>query len=345
VSEPTVTVESGGLDTGPTSHPDATIAVSGRLWRLLSAYSLVGLLLIVVVFFSLYGPTSSTYPTGANFRAIVGTQSVLAVVALAALVPLVCNEFDLSVGATAGVSSIFCASALSAGDSIIVAIAIGIAIGFVIGAVNAFVITRFGVNAVVTTLGMSTVLAGVAQAKTGGLSVVGHIPSSVTAFGSGNTLGIPTIAYAMIAIAILVAYLLGHTPFGRSIYAVGSNPTAAGLVGLRPARVLGWTFIVSGTLSGVAGVLQVARASGADPHIGESFTLPALAAAFLSPAAIRPGLFNTGGVLVAIFFLAALNGGLNLAGAANYISDFVNGIALILGVGLTVYLRRRSPDA
>jgi len=100
--------------------------------------------------------------------------------------------------------------------------------------------------------------------------------------------------------------------------------------------------VASGTLAGAAGVLQVARAAGADPRVGETFTLPALAAAFLSAAAIRAGQYNVGGVLVAIFFLAAINSGLNLAGAEPYISSFVNGGALIIGVSLAVYLGRHS---
>ena len=89
----------------------------------------------------------------------------------------------------------------------------------------------------------------------------------------------------------------------------------------------------------------MARAGGADPRVGESFTLPALAAAFLSAAAIKPGHYNVGGVLVAIFFLAALNSGLNLAGAANYVSNYVNGAALIVGVGLAGFMGRRRKSA
>lgn len=322
--------------------PATTRPVTGRLWRGLESYALLGLLVVVVLFFSFYGPTADVYPTWGNFRAVVGNQSVLAIVALAALVPLVCNEFDLSVGAIAGISSVYCATALSHGQPIVVAMGIGILLGVAVGSINAVIITRFGVNAVVTTFGMATLLAGVNQAKTGGLAVVSGIPASVSAFGSESTLGLPRVAFVMLAVALLVAYLLGHTPFGRYTYAVGSNPLAARLVGLRPDRTLGWTFVVSGTLAGVAGVVQVARAGGADPHVGEGFTLPALAAAFLSAAAIRPGRFNVGGLLVAIFFLAALNGGLNLAGVANYVSNFVNGGALIVGVGITVFLGRRS---
>jgi ribose transport system permease protein len=318
---------------------------SSRLLDYAEAYALVGLLVLVAIFFSFYGPTADTFPTTANARAILGNQSVLAIVALAALIPLVGNEFDLSVGAVAGVSSVFTASAMSSGTPVAVAIMVGIGIGLGVGIANALIITRLGVNAVIATLGTSTILVGVNQAKTGGLAVVSNIPTSVTSFGSGNTFGIPRTAYALAVLAVAVYYLLIHTPFGRYAYALGSNPEAAHLVGLRTKRTLGLTFVAAGALAGAAGVLQVARAGGADPRVGESFTLPALAAAFLSAAAIKPGKYNVGGVLVAIFFLAVLNSGLNLAGAANYISNYVNGAALILGVGLAAFLGRRRKAA
>jgi ribose transport system permease protein len=316
-----------------------------RVLEYAEAYALVGLLVVVVIFFSIYGPTADTFPTTANAQAIIGNQSVLAIVALAALIPLVCNEFDLSVGAVAGVSSVFTASAMSAGTPVGVVIVMGIGIGIGVGIVNALIITRLGVNAVIATLGTATILAGVNQAKTGGLAVVSNIPTSVTSFGSGNTFGIPRTAFALALVAIAVYYLLVHTPFGRYAYALGSNPEAARLVGLRTSRTLGFTFVAAGALAGAAGVLQVARAGGSDPRVGESFTLPALAAAFLSAAAIKPGKYNVGGVLVAIFFLAVLNSGLNLAGAANYLSNYVNGAALILGVALAAFLGRRRKGA
>jgi ribose transport system permease protein len=144
----------------------------------------------------------------------------------------------------------------------------------------------------------------------------------------------------MTAIAIATYYMLEHTPLGRYLYSFGSNATAARLVGIRTRFLLYLSFAMAGLLAGLAGVLQTARAGGASPDVGDSFTLPALAAAFLSAAAIKPGKYNVGGTLVAIFFLAALNSGLNLAGAQSYVADIVNGIALIIGVAMAAILRR-----
>jgi ribose transport system permease protein len=299
------------------------------------------LLVMTAVFFSLYSETSDTFATWGNFQAVVSNQAVIAIVALGALIPLLCNEWDLSVGATAGLSSVFVASSLGSGISLSVAVLIGIALGAVIGLVNGLIITRAGVSAVITTLGMATIVDGIVNQKTGGLASNTNIPESLINFGSGNWLGVPCVAYALLAVVLGVVYVVSHTPVGRYLYALGSNPTGARLVGLRTKLLLGSTFVAAGTLSGIAGVLQVARAGGAAPEVGDNFTLPALAAAFLSAAAIRPGRYNVPGTLVAIFFLATLNSGLNLAGAPLYISNYVNGGALIIGVALAAYLGRK----
>jgi ribose transport system permease protein len=321
----------------PASRPD--------LLRFAEAYAMVGLTVAVALFFTFYGPTSSTFFTTANLQVLVGNQSVIAIVTLAALVPLVCEEFDLSVGVVAGLSAVFVADTLSKGTPIPVAVVIGIALGGAVGVVNALLITRARVNAVVTTLGMSTIVGGILTWKTGGTAIVANIPQSLTDFGSGNTFGIPRTTYVLAAVAAAVYYMLVHTPLGRYLYALGSNPQAARLVGLRGNLLLGSTFVLSGLLAGSAGALQVARSGGADPRVGDNFTLPALAAAFLSAASIRPGRYNVGGALVAIFFLAVINNGLNLAGAADYIGSFVNGAALIIGVGLAAHLGHRRAGA
>ncbi len=310
--------------------------------RLVEKYAFVGLLIAAAIFFSFFTPTAETFPSQANIRTLITGNIVVAIVALAALIPLVCEEFDLSVGAIAGLSSIFVADYLSGGGSIGVACVIGIGLGLVIGGLNAFLITVVGVNSVITTLGTSIIIAGIISQKTGGRAISGGIPRELIQFGTGTVYGLPTLAIALILAGMATWYLLEHTPFGRQLYAYGSNRSAAVLVGIRTKFVLSTSFVLAGMLAGAAGILQVARAGGADPRVGDSFTLPALAAAFLSAAVLQPGRYNVAGTIVAIYFLATLNSGLNLAGAPPYINYYVNGAALIVGVALAVAFSRRK---
>ena len=142
------------------------------------------------MFFSLWGRTSETFPTEANFQSIIGNQSVIGIVALAALVPLVCNQFDLSIGAVLGLSSILSASVLESGGPIPVAIVVGIGVGGLVGVVNGLLITRAGVTSVIATLGTAVIIHGIVTWKTEGVSIV-DIPASMTEFGSANWVGIP----------------------------------------------------------------------------------------------------------------------------------------------------------
>lgn len=312
-----------------------------RVIEFAEAYALVGLMIAMSLFFTFWGKTSDIFPTASNLKVMAAQQAVIAVVALAALVPLVAGEWELSVGANAGLTSVYVASALSSGWAVPSAILLGIAIGLAVGVFNALVVTTLRVEAVIPTLGTATILFGIVTAKTGGLAIVDDIPTSVTDFGSGSWVGIPKTVVAMLVIAFGVYYLLGHTPLGRYLYALGSNRAAAALTGINERKVLFASFVIAGILAGFAGFLQVARAGGGNPGVGEGFTLPALAAAFLSAASIKPGRYNVWGTLVAIFFLAVLNNGLNLAGAPNYVSNYVNGAALIIGIGLSAVLGRR----
>jgi ribose transport system permease protein len=340
------TAERTALPVGQRTTPDSRGRRGRlRLMRWVEAYALLILLVAIAIFFSVWSKTSDTFFTTANLQTVIGNQSVVAIIALGALIPLVCQEWDLSVGAVAGLAAVVAASAMSSGMSVIAAIGLAVVIGAGIGALNGAIVTRARVNAVIATLGMATILAGVINQKTGGTAVVSNIPEGLTNFGSENWLGVPRTAFVLLAMALFVYYLLQYTPFGRYLYALGGNSSAAKLVGLRTKLLLFSAFVLAGLLSGVGGMLQVARSGGADPRLGDSFTLPALAAAFLSAASVTPGRYNVGGVLIAIFFLATLNSGLNLAGAPPYVSSYVNGAALIIGVAMAAYLgRKRSGE-
>ncbi len=309
------------------------------------ALALLGLAVAAVVFFSVLPSTSEAFPTVANFQALFGSQAVLAVATLAVLVPLICDEFDLSVGANLGLAGVLSASAMSSGAPLWLGFVIAIASGVAVGLVNGILVTRAHVNAVVVTLGVATILFGIVQAKTSGNSITEGIPTALLDLGSETWFDIPRILIVALIAAAVLYYVLEHTPVGRHLYMLGANRDAARLVGLRIDRLLLTAFVLGGALAGLAGFLQVGRAGSAVPSVGETFTLPAFAAAFLSAAAIKPGRFNVWGAIVAISFLTILNGGLNLAGAEPYIANFVNGTALIIGVGLAVWLsrHRRTP--
>lgn len=310
----------------------------------LERYSLLGLLLASIALFSVLEP--DLFPTGANFRATMASQAVLAVAALAAMVPLIAGQFDLSIGANLGLAAVVFAAAVGRFDAPLpLAIALAVGAGALVGLVNGLLVTRFSINSLIVTLGVVSLIRGGLERYAGGQVLLEGIPQSFKNLGSvlaeNLWLGVPRIVYVMLAVAVAVWYTIDHTPFGRYLSAVGSNQASAKLVGIRVDRVVIGSFVVGGALAGIAGLLQVGYSGQANPAVGPNFTLPALAAAFLGASAIRPGRYNVGGTLIAIYFLATAISGLNFVGLGRGIEPLFNGAALIVGVGLSSWLGRR----
>ncbi len=337
----TPTPEAQGPDTNAQREPDRHRTLKGRTVSFLESYAMLLILVLIALFFAFWPETSSTFPTAANLRILLASQAVIGVISLGLLLPLLGQEFDLSVGNNAALSAILVADFVSGGGNVLLAVALAVLIGAGVGGVNALIVTRLHVNGVIATLGTMTILAGVILQQTGGLAPSSDIPASMTSFGTGLVAGIPAIFITLLVIAAITYFVLSHTSVGRQIYAVGSNLEAARLVGLRTDRLKAAMFVAGGLLCGVGGFLYLSRAGGASPNVGATFLLPAFAAAFLSAAAVRPGRFNVWGTIIAVYFLAVLNNGLSLAGVDPYVTDWVNGFALISGVALATALYRR----
>ena len=334
---PTESEQSFVVPSRPASRSGPALAL-----RITEQYALAVLLAAVVLFFSLYPKTAAIYVQPDNWRNIIASQSVLAIIALGSIVPLVCGQFDLSVGAVAGLTSVLTAMVYANLHlPVLVGVLIGIAIGAVVGVVNGLVVTIFGVNALITTLGSASVVVGVESAITHGASVVQGIPTSLTDFGTGSWFGIPRLVFLLALVAVAVWYLLGHTPFGRYLHALGTNAEAAQLVGIRIPSLVRRSFIVSGSFAGLAGVVLLAHSGSGSPGVGNSFTLTALAAAFLGATSVQPGRFNVVGTLLAIYFLAAAITGLTFMGVESFINDLFTGAALVLAVAISALLRRQ----
>jgi ribose transport system permease protein len=332
---------------GKESQPTEAEAGGGWLVGFIERYALVILFVAVMVFFSVWPKTSNTFPTAANIRNVLGNQAVIGILAMAIIIPLVSGEFDFSVGSVAGLSQVLCAGFMARlGAPLIVAVAFAILVGAFIGLSNGNTVARIGVNSLIVTLGVATVLLGIVEWYTKGQSIIRGISKHLTNVGTGNWLGIPRTVYFLAVVALAVYYLLEHTPFGRYLHSIGSNPDAARLVGLPVERLVLLSFVFSGTLAGVAGVLLVARNGGASPQLGTvSDSLQAIAAVFLGATTIKPGRFNVPGTLLAIFFLAFSVTGLSLAGVANWINDVFNGAALFVAVLVSTILGRRRAGA
>jgi ribose transport system permease protein len=306
-------------------------------------YALIALFVIVCVTFSLLPSTRGTFPTVLNIRQVLSGQSALIIVTIGEIFPLLTGGFDLSIGAVCTLSAVVCATAMSRfGLPLGVALLLGVGSGVVIGVVNGLLIARARLNSIMVTLGMSTLLTGLVTWYTQGNDILTGISQTAINFGTLLWLGIPRPIYLVVVVVVVSWYLLGHTPFGRYVHAIGSNTRAAHLVGINiPGQVL-TCYVISGALSGVAGVLTVAVNGGAVVTLGEGLLFPALTAVFLGATVFTVGRFNVLGAVIGVVFVAASVSGLTLVGASSWVNDVFNGAALIVAVGVSTLVGWRN---
>lgn len=309
--------------------------------RLLENYALPLLTILVFVFFSFFPPSSQSFPTMNNLNVILGSNAVITLIAIAAIFPLVCGYFDFSLGATTVMSQVMAAGMMSVfGLPLWLAIVISLGLGTLVGVVNGFFVTKLGMNPFVTTLGMMMLIAGLLSWFTGGGTIVSGIDPGLITFGSTRLAGIPLVFLITLVVGLIAWYFFAHTPFGRSLYAIGSNATAAKLVGLPVRKNIWWSFIVAGFIAGFAGIMQLSRVGSAAASDGGALLFPALAAVFLGATAIRPGFFNVWGTIIGAIFVSVSVSGLALSGASGWASSVFNGAALLAAVALSTYLGR-----
>jgi ribose transport system permease protein len=309
--------------------------------RVLWANSLVLMLVSVIALFSILLPDS--YFSLANAQMISSTNAVLALLALAAVIPLVSGQFDMSIGFTLALSQSICAGLIiHSGVPPLIAGAVVLLIGMVIGLVNGLLVARAGLNAFITTLATGIVVQGFAQLYTGGASVFGRMPPLFLAWGRDRLLGVPLPLIYVLVVSTAMWAILRYTDWGRRCYAIGGNAKAARLIGIPVERMTVQVFVASGALAALAGILSTSILGSANPNIGLNYLLPAFAAVFLGAAPAGPGRFNAWGTVVAVYALAAGIGGLQQLGAAFYVEQFFNGGALLLAVALARWMAVRA---
>ena len=299
-----------------------------------------GLLVLaaLILTFGLWIP--DLFLTGTNFRAIAGDQAITALLALALVITLSGGVFDLSIAGTMGLAAVTVMKLLSTGLSPVPAIAAAIGVACLVGLSNGLVVTKLHVDSFIATLGMGSITAAGTYWVSDGKQLLEGIPSSFLELARHEVLGISVAAYYLLVVATVLWFILERRPEGRRLYAVGGNPIAARLAGIRVERMVVVAFVSGSAIAGITGVLLASRLGTASPDIGVPYLLPAFTAAFLGATQVQPGRFNPFGTLIAVYLLAVGVKGLQLAGSPSYINDLFNGLALIVAVALAARGRR-----
>ncbi len=313
-------------------------SLSAVFLRFLATFGLAILLVALIVTFSLLLP--DTFPTAFNARSILSDKSTIAMLALAEMVPIATNQFDLSIGYHIGLAHILVIGLqVNQGLPWPLAVAIVLAIGAFVGLINGLLVTRAHVDAFIATLGVGTVMYCVSFWYAP-VQIVGTLPEGFDRISS-NPAGIPLPFVYVVVISALLFVMFEYLPLGRYLYFLGANPRAAELTGISARKYIPFAFVVSGVITAFAGVVLGSRLGVAQTTVGPDYLLPAFVGALLGSTAIKPGRVNVLGTIVAVFVLAIAVAGLQQMGAQFFVEPLFNGSMLVLAVGLAAYASRR----
>ncbi len=307
----------------------------------LEALALPIVWLLVIVTFSIV--ETSTFFTTSNVSSILASQAVLVVVTLGLIVPLIAGDFDLSVGSVVGTSALTI-SILNVQHHWPVSLAIvaALLIGVITGLVNGALTVLLGIDSLIVTLGVSTLLAGITLWASNANTITGVSQSLIDVVITDRLLGIPLEFYYAIILALILWYIFQFTPLGQRLLVVGRNREVARLSGIRVSTLRIGAMVTSAFVAALGGVLIVGTSGSAGPTTGFDLLLPAFAAAFLGSTTIQPGRFNPWGTVIAVYFLVTGITGLQLLGLASFVQNLFYGGALILAVSFSQIIKRRT---
>lgn len=332
-------IKSTALEPDP-GFDGAATTFSQSLLRAIPAYGLVVLMVALVVLFSVLLP--DTFPTLFNLRAILSDKSIIALLALAAMIPMITGKIDLTVGYGIVLWHILAISLQTRyGIPWPVAALIVLCCAALFGMLNGLLVELAQIDSFIATLGTGTVLYAVAMWHSGGRQVVGELPPGFVDLAGADLLGLPLPAFYVAAVALALWLVTDYTPLGRALYVIGANPKAAELNGISVRRHVMGAFIASGVASGFAGVLLASRLQIGQASVGLEFLLPALVGAFLGSTTIRPGRVNVWGTVVGVAILAIGISGIQQFGGAFYVEPLFNGLTLLVSIGIAGWAQQR----
>ena len=324
-----------------TTATDQAKAILGKVLAVREALIAI-VILITIVILSFLSPHFLSWT---NFLAISRGFAMEGMVVIGMTVLLAGGMFDLSVGSTMAVSGVVCAWCLSQDFAIPLAIIAGLLTGMLIGFTNGSIVTRIGVNPLITTLGMMFVARGIALVATQGKPISGF-PKPFIFLGQGMIrvipgLPIPVPFVVMLVLVIISDILLRRARFFRQMYYIGSNSKAAMLSGINVSLVLVAAFVIAGFMAGLGGVISTARLAAAIPTSFVGVEMRIISAAIIGGASLAGGEGTVVGSILGLVFMALLSNAMVILGVSVYWEGIVTGTVLILAVSLDMLSRKR----
>lgn len=300
-----------------------------------------GILIAFAVFMIAFTLANGKFLSVDNVFSVVRSSAILGVMALGVTFVVISGNLDLSVGSMMSFATIV---VLDLHDRIgpLLAIPAMFAMTLSLGAVIGFLVGYLRLNSLIVTLGMLSAIHGLTLTYSGGqnMDIADKAGTWFGMFGQGSVLGIPVPILIFLTLAALLGIVLAKTPFGRKVYAVGGNGTAATFSGIRRARTVFTCYLVSAGCVGVAGLIQASRSLGSQNTVGQGLELQVLAAVILGGASLLGGSGTIFKTVIGVLILGFIQNGLLLLGLQFYVQFVVTWVIIILAVWLDIAAKR-----
>jgi rhamnose transport system permease protein len=263
-----------------------------------------------------------------------------AIMALSMTLIIVTRDIDLSVASIIALASVFMGLAAQAGAGVPVLVLIGLATGFLAGLANGTIITRFQIPAIVVTIGTMSLFRGIAYVVLGDTAITAY-PAGFSWFGQSYLIwSIPFEFALFLVLAALFGFVLHFTTWGRRIYAIGNNPTAARFSGIPVDRYRLVLFALTGLMAGLAAILLTSRIGSTRPNIAAGWELEVITMVVLGGVSIMGGSGTISGVFIAVFVLGMMTFGLSLMNVPGIVMSVFVGTLLIASIAVPILIRR-----
>jgi fructose transport system permease protein len=315
------------------------------VWRHLVSGSTIGPLAALLLAGAFFTIRTDTFLTGGNLSLIIQQVMVVGTLAIGQTLVILTAGIDLSNGAVMAFGSIVMTKlAADGGVPPLLAIGIGIGLCAAFGMANGLLVTRISLPPFIVTLGMLNIAFALTHIYSDEETVT-KVPGEMTALGNTFTIGSTDVTYGsvvMIGLFLFFGYALSQTAWGKHVYAVGNNPEAARLTGIRSKPLLVGVYTIAGLVYGLAALLLVARTGVGDPKAGQTENLDSITAVVLGGTSLFGGRGSVVGTLIGALIVGVIRNGLQLMGVSSIYQTLITGVLVILAVTVDQISRRRA---
>jgi rhamnose transport system permease protein len=323
------------------ASPQSVVAAAFRLREI----GIVVALGVAVVFFAIRAPN---FLTADNWQDIAKDVAIVVVVGVGETMVVLTRNIDLSVGSMVGLTAFICADTLAQhNEAPLVLIALlAMGVGLVLGLVNGLLVVVGRIPAIIATLATLAIYRGISFQVTGGDAISAfQLPDNFLSLASSKPLGLPTLAWIALGVALVGAAVLRWAPWGRDLYAIGSNPDAARFAGIPAGRRVVAAFAACGALSGLGGFMWASRFPNVDAVAATDLELDVITAVVIGGVNVFGGSGTVLGVVLGAVLVATIQDGFTLLRLDEFWKMFFNGAAIVVAVTIDALVTQRLQEA